>query len=293
MMNRLLIIFGILSAVPALSQEQEWEWEEETAEEVQLFHDTRVINGHSVETLEKRTLDFRITHRFGDAGTGASGRTLFGIDQAADIRIAFEYGILDQLTVGLGRSKGAAPYTEYWDAFAKYRIMRQGTKFPITMTALTGVFFTSMLPSSDVSSPVAFQKDAHRFSYVTQLLIGRGFADRVSLQLAPTWVHRNFVAAEDQNDVFSLGGVLKVRVYKKISLVAEYYLNFGDRSSGPLEYRDPLGFGIEFKTFAHAFQLCFMNSAGLGEGQFIPYTSSNWLDGQFRFGFTISRNFSL
>jgi hypothetical protein len=36
-----------------------------------------------------------------------------------------------------------------------------------------------------------------------------------------------------------------------------------------------------------------MNSKGLGAGQFIPFTTSNWSEGEFRFGFTIARKFNL
>ena len=54
---------------------------------------------------------------------------------------------------------------------------------------------------------------------------------------------------------------------------------------------NPLGFAIEFKTFAHVFQINFTNSRGFGEGQFIPYTISKFTDGNFRLGFKISRHF--
>ena len=57
-------------------------------------------------------------------------------------------------------------------------------------------------------------------------------------------------------------------------------------------YSHPFGIGIEINTFAHVFQLNFMNSKGLGEGQFLPYTSSKWSNGEFRFGFTIARKFN-
>jgi hypothetical protein len=80
----------------------------------------------------------------------------------------------------------------------------------------------------------------------------------------------------------------KVKVYKKISLVGEYYYVL---SKDNIKRINPLAVSVEIKTYAHVFQLNFMNSRGIGEGQFIPYTTSNWLDGEFRFGFTISRHF--
>jgi hypothetical protein len=48
---------------------------------------------------------------------------------------------------------------------------------------------------------------------------------------------------------------------------------------------------LEWFTFGHNFTVNFTNSGGLGETQFIPYTTENWLKGQFRFGFCVARKF--
>jgi hypothetical protein len=76
--------------------------EEEYSEPISTFSTTRVVNGHSVETLSKGTYEFRIEHRFGDIG-GVNGgvQNMFGFDNLSDMRIALEYGITDQLMVGL------------------------------------------------------------------------------------------------------------------------------------------------------------------------------------------------
>jgi hypothetical protein len=45
-----------------------------------------------------------------------SNTVLFGLDNSADIRIAFEYGITDKMMIGLGRSKGTgSPYKSLID----------------------------------------------------------------------------------------------------------------------------------------------------------------------------------
>ena len=80
------------------------------AQDIQeTFSGTRILNGHSIETLKKNVLQFRIEHRFGDMlpGWNASNITQnwLGFDQASDIRFAFEYGITDKLMIGLGRIK--------------------------------------------------------------------------------------------------------------------------------------------------------------------------------------------
>jgi hypothetical protein len=117
--------------------------------------------------------------------------------------------------------------------------------------------------------------------------------NRISVQLAPGLLHRNYVAYEDQNSNFVLGAMLKIKLMKKVSLLGEYYLVMREPKTiyDLNEYVNPLAISVEIKTHAHNFQINFMNSRGIGEGQFIPYTSSKWLDGEFRLGFTISRHF--
>ena len=45
------------------------------------FKSTRVVNGHSIETIGKNNLDFRISHRFGFLNSGSYN--MFGLDQKA------------------------------------------------------------------------------------------------------------------------------------------------------------------------------------------------------------------
>jgi hypothetical protein len=261
-------------------------------EDITAFSDTRVINGHATETLGKGTFDLRITHRFGEIATPSSGRTLFGLDNSTDIRIALEYGITDELMIGLGRSKGFSPYSELWDGLVKYKIIEQNSKFPISLSVASSAFFTSMRATNDSTSITSFRKPAHRFSYYSQMLISKCWGNIFTVQLAPGILHRNYVPFGERNSLFALGGMIRYNFYGKLSLVAEYYHLFRpELATTSITYQQPLAVGLEIKTYAHVFQLNFMNSEGIGEGQFIPYTFGNWLEGQFRFGFTISRHF--
>ncbi len=53
------------------------------------FKGTRLINCHTVEVPGRRTLDFRIAHRFGSFNSG--WYDFFGLDGGASIRIGLEY----------------------------------------------------------------------------------------------------------------------------------------------------------------------------------------------------------
>ncbi|HQV60653.1 MAG TPA: DUF5777 family beta-barrel protein, partial [Chitinophagaceae bacterium] len=60
-----------------------------------------------------------------------------------------------------------------------------------------------------------------------------------------------------------------------------------------IRFFDPLGVGFEILTSGHIFRLNFTNATEIVENRFIPRTITSWGKGQFRWGFTISRNFTL
>jgi hypothetical protein len=259
----------------------------------ETFSSTRIINGHSIETLNKGVLEFRVEHRFGDIGGAAGGaQTLFGLDNSADIRIAFEYGITDKLMIGLGRSKGTgAPYKSLIDGFAKYRVLEQTKgKVPLSLAMIGTSSFTYMKASEDVSQVSHFPEWKHRFAYSLQVNVARKFGERLSLALMPTMVHRNYVAADDVNTMFALGGAARCGITSTTSILVEYYHVFSNASFRPTNTQS-LGVAFEWITFGHNFTVHLTNSKGFGETQFIPYTYEDWLKGQFRLGFCIGRKF--
>ena len=261
----------------------------------ETFNDTRVINGHSTETLDARILQFRIEHRFGDiAGVNGGVQQFFGFDQAADIRFAFEYGISDKWMVGVGRSKGTgAPYRSLVDMFTKYKIVGQEKgKMPISLAVVGSATATYMKATTDLTLVTSFPEFAHRWAYSSQLLISRKCGGRVSAQLMPTYVHRNYVDITDVNGLLAVGGAFSYKVTKNIGLITEYYHTF-HADDVRLTNTNSLGFAFEWITNGHTFKLNVTNSRGFNETQFIPYTFSSWKDGEYRLGFAISRNFKL
>jgi hypothetical protein len=259
------------------------------------FNTTRIINGHSNEVLGKGVLEFRVEHKFGDfAGSAGGAATFFGLDNAADIRIAFEYGISDRIMIGLGRSKGYGPYRGLLDGFAKASILRQTSdnKIPISLSALVSSTMVYTKAINDPALVASYPEFAHRLAYASQLIVTRKFGERASLALMPTYTHRNFVAFNDQNGLFSVGFGGRVSFLQKFGLVAEYYHNF-NHDNFRQEFNNSLAFAFEWVTFGHVFSIYAANAGGFGEQQFIPYTTGKWLEGQYRIGFAITRKFEL
>lgn len=257
------------------------------------FFSTRIINGHSTETLRKGVAEFRVEHRFGDIAGDAGGvQTMFGFDNASDIRIALEYGVTRNLMVGFGRSKGTgAPYKSLLDGFIKYKFLEQKKiGSPVSISALATSSFSYMKASNDISQVNAFPKWQHRLAYTAQLNIARKFNDRISLAVIPTIVHRNYVASNDVNTLFSIGGAARFGITSKTAILLEYYQVIQNKNIRGTN-TNSLGIAFEWITFGHNFTINLTNSKGFGETQFIPYTFEKWSKGQFRLGFCIGRKF--
>ncbi len=247
------------------------------------FKSTRVINGHSTETLPRNHLDFRISHRFGRLNSGPY--ELWGLD-VATIRIGLEYGITNRLMVGLGRSSNQKLY----DAFAKFKLLRQSSgarAMPVTVTVLgSAAANTLRFPPEEA---ITFES---RLSYCGQLLVARKFSERLSLQLMPTLLYRNRTNfAGESNLVAAVGVAGRFKITKRVALNGEYYAVLPNQLNRV--YHNALAVGFDIETGGHVFALHFTNSLGMVEKQFLAETEGQWGQGDIHYGFNISRTFSL
>ena len=262
---------------------------------LESFSGTRVLTNHSVEMLPKRSLEFIVAHKFGDIAGSAGGlQNFYGFDNLADVRIAFEYGIMDNLDVGLGRNKGIGLITGVLDGYAKYKILQQKhSGMPVNLVFVSSVILPYKAAVSDSTSIASYPKFLNRFTFTNQLLVSRKFSDRFTVQANVGYNHRNFVDFQDVNGLFFAGISSRLRVTKTFGVLVEYNHVFNRPELVAGNYENPLSFGIEILTGGHSFILNFSNARAMNENLFIPYTTSNWLDGQFRFGFSINRRFKL
>jgi hypothetical protein len=247
------------------------------------FKGTRLINGHTVETRDKGVLVFIISHRFGRVNNGVED--LFGLD-FANIRLGLDYSITGDFTVGVGRSS----FNKVYDGFLKYQLLTQSQKMPVTITG-----FASVARRTD---QINFEQGVFRNAYTGQLLIARKIGQNLSLQLAPTVVHRNFVFNEDEvNTLVTVGLGGRYKLTNQLTLNLEYFplLNQGTvtNTEGQQLIYDTFSVGVDIETGGHVFQLHFTNAQQMQERGFIGETTGNFWDGDIHFGFNITRAFQL
>ena len=270
------------------------------------FKSSRVINGHSIEFIGKGVMDVRILHRFGLLKSGFNN--LFGLDQA-NMRFGFDYGVSKDLTVGFGRSN----VNKEWDGFIKYRLIQQskGGKgaSPVSLVLVTGMTATTT-PWTDPQRQNFFSS---RLGYYNQIIVGRKFSENFSMQLSPTHVHLNLVPRTiDVNDIFAVGAGARIKLTKRTAFVVDYHYILKDLSANLFfddeedddtnnpeskpqvyDFINPLSIGFDIETGGHVFQLHFSNSTGMNEKAFITNTNKSWGKGEVRFGFNLSRVFTV
>lgn len=258
------------------------ETEETTIITSATFKGTRILNGHSIETRKKGDFEFLISHRFGRLNTGIS--ELFGLDNS-NIRFGFEYALSDNLTIAFGRSS----FEKTYDSYLKYKLVKQRegkNAFPFSLVYF-GSVTAKTIKDYDPSKKPTF---ANRLTYTNQLLIAKKVNANLSLQLTPTVIHFNTVdTLQDDHTIYALGFGTRIKMNKRISFNAEYYLTFNPLES--IDARNSLAFGIDIETGGHVFQIILSNSRSMIEKGFITEGTGKFFKGDIHLGFNISRLF--
>ena len=270
------------------------------------FKSTRVINGHSVENIGKGVLDVRILHRFAPLKTGIYN--YFGLDQAS-MRMGFDYGITNNIMIGIGHSTNQKTY----DGLIKIKLLRQSSgvvNMPFTLSLLSTMAVRTELAKKENHIPDTPRRIHTTFgdktSFVEQLIIGRKFSNKFSLQLMPTFIFNHnridsinrYTSNRDsiqygqkRKSTVALGIAGRLKVTKRISITAEYYYQLPDTK--PDRVHNCLSIGIDIETGGHVFQMHFSNSGGMTEKSFITDTNDKFDGPYIRFGFNISRVFNI
>ncbi|WP_234109294.1 DUF5777 family beta-barrel protein [Chryseobacterium sp. R2A-55] len=241
------------------------------------FKALQIVTGQSTKMPSRKEFYLDISHRFGDVSEGF--KNFFGLDHATT-----KLGVVYGLTDGISFSASRHTYQKTFEFGVKYRILKQLGNSPFDVVGYHVGAINSEL-STDQYPDLRFND---RLAYFSQLLISRRFSENFSLQLSPSFVHKNLIDPVIENkNLFSTGIGGRYKVSRRISLNAEYFLNFDDKKF----YKNPLSVGMDIDTGGHVFQLVFTNSQPNTETGYLTNATGDWAKGHFFFGFNLYRVF--
>jgi len=241
------------------------------------FKALQIVTGQSTKLSAKNEWYIVVAHRFGDVSKGF--KDFFGLDDAST-KLGVIYGVTDGISVSLSRETNLKTF----EGAVKYKLLKQNDSFPVDV-----VGYNVMALNTDLKKDnYPHLQFGDRLSYLTQALISRRFSDDFSLQLTPSYVHKNLYEPliEDKNQFLTgLGG--RYKISKRISINAEYFVNFDNHSF----YKNPLSLGMDIETGGHVFQLLFSNSQLNSDIGYLTNAAGKWEKGQIFFGFNLYRVF--
>ncbi len=250
----ILSLMLIVSVKYAVSQEGEAQKEEKKTVE-DAFACTMLIENQTITQPKKKGKEFIIHHRI---GTIKSISDIFGLYGPANIRLGINYGITDKLMLGFGSEK----FNKMQELMWKYSILQQKENgMPIFLSYYGNVVVCGR-EEAYFGDNYSF-KD--RISTFHQLIIARKFSERISLEVAPYYLHFNKVDSLYSNDAIgvSVGG--RIKIWNEISFMGEFnyvsplesfdYPKDVDGNDVPGSPKPGFAFGLEKNTGTHAFQL--------------------------------------
>ena len=242
------------------------------------FKATRIVNSQSIELTRPKTLEFMILHRFGSMTNGFYD--LFGMDEAT-IRFDLKYGINDRISLGAGRSS----LNKTYDIFTKLNLLKQtsgGSFFPFSLALFSKMEISTIDQDLSMSDKLTFD---------IQVLAARKFNPSISVQVMPTFIHRNLVqTAKESHDLLSFGIGGSVKATKRISMNADTFFPLGERNES---FKQSWGLGCDIETGGHVFQLMITNVQGSFESEYIENASGTYDELNLFLGFNITRVFTI
>ncbi len=241
------------------------------------FKGLQIVTLQTTKMAAKKEFYFVVSHRFGSVKDGIS--EFFGLDQATT-KLGGIYGVTNWLSVSVSRHT----LSKMYETGIKYRLARQSKDFPVDIVGYNTIDINTLLEKEDYPK-IEF---ADRLSYITQFLISRKVSDKLSLELVPSFIHKNLYNPAIENDEqFSLGAGGRMKLTKRLSVNMEYMYNFDK----PDFYVNPLSVGLDIETGGHVFQLIFSNSQAMTESGYVTNAAGDWGKGDFFFGFNLYRVF--
>ncbi len=248
----------------------------------EIFLAGSIITLPSVTQLPASNLNFTIQHAFGPISDGF--KELFGLDASSNIRFGLDYGVTDNISVGIGRSR----FDKVYDARVKAKIATFGDAQPTVVS----VFGNLGIDSQDNGADLSDRASSH-----ISVLLARSINEKLSIQLSPAWSHFNTAneniifgggIEKEEKDLVSLGIATRYALNNQVSILAEYIPVVGSRSDGS---EGAFSLGVDLEAGGHVFQIFLTSTQWIAPQYVVSKSRNNFFDGDFGFGFNIHRVF--
>lgn len=254
------------------------------------FNSGILIDNQTTAIPSVKTLEYYIQHKFGQIDNGFSD--LFGLyAPGANIRMALNYVPLKNLQVAYGLSR----VRMYSDFSVKYTILEQTRQN--TIPVAVGVFANIAIDGRNDEAFGKNYKFSNRFSYFTQLIVGRKINEWLSVQANASFTHYNITEPGIDHDKVSVGFNGRANFSPQSSILFQYDIPL--QIQGIAEHREflnpakpNLGIGWEIRTSTHAFHIYLSSIDGMIPQHSMLYNQNDWTKGDMMIGFSITRMWS-
>lgn len=255
------------------------------------FASGMIIDNQTTVIPTLNTLEFVVQHKFGAMDNGFSD--LFGImAPGSNIKLGLNFVPIKNLQLGYGISR-VRMYNEF---SAKYTILEQTRKN--TIPVAIGIYANATIDGRNSDELGTQYQFTNRNSYFTQLIIGRKISARISVQLNGSFLHYNLTEKGIDHDKFEVGvnGRFWATSQGSVLFQLNYPLQINEISEHR-EFKNPaqpnIGLGWEFRTSSHVFHLYVSSADGLVPQHNSLYNQNDFSNGEWMFGFTITRLYNL
>ena len=279
----LTIAFMVLSSsinAQSLLEKLDKEFPEKPIYVIAAFKTTRIGLGHSIETRKKGALEISLYNRYWNIPNFEGQRFLADV---VSTRYGLDYSFSDNFTFGLGYTN----HDKITDGFVKHKLLKQrknSKKRFISITLVQGFSHrNSENTNEDIYEPIT---SSNKYAFTSQVLIARKINSELSLQISPTFIHKEASSLNsDPNNQFAIGFGGRHKIGSHASIVSEYFYVANPLKSVQTYNAFMVGVNWELSHLLLQFQLT--NARNFVEDTFISQTKNNFnaKDGNFHFGF--------
>jgi hypothetical protein len=241
------------------------------------FESQWLIDNQTILVPVQGTLEVDFQHRFGVVSNGYQDFWGF-FSPTFNARFGASYTIKPKLSVGLGITKDGLT----WDGNAKYSVFTETPgKYPVSLTVF-GDAAVNTSKNAVLYDGSELQHNTDRWTFYLSAMAAKKLTEKLSVQLTLGVAHQNAVSgyytqADSGTHIYQSMNhdqlSMAILARYKLTQVTSFMIDYDQPLTKHPDYNPPpnLGFGFEFNTSGHSFQIFVTNYTLL-----IPQHNNLW-----------------